>query len=39
MKKYKIRQNSIAELAVPILALLAVIILTGLGNHFIDGLY
>ena len=38
MKKYRIRKGSIAELALPIIVMLAVIIITGLGNHFIDGM-
>lgn len=38
MNKYRIRKGSIAELALPIIVMLAVIIITGLGNHFIDGM-
>ena len=38
MKKYRIRKGSIAELTLPIMVMLAVIVVTGLGNHFIDGL-
>lgn len=38
MKKYRIRKGSIAEMALPIMVMLAVIVITGLGNHFIDGL-
>jgi hypothetical protein len=38
MKKYRIRKGSIAELALPIMVMMAVIVVTGLGNHFIDGM-
>lgn len=38
MKKYRIRKGSIAEMALPIMVMLAVIVVTGLGNHFIDGM-
>ena len=38
MKKYRIKKGSIAEIALPIMVMLAVIVVTGLGNHFIDGL-
>lgn len=39
MKKYRIRKGSIAELALPIMVMLAMIVITGLGNYYIDGLY
>jgi len=38
MKKYRIREGSLADSLLPIMVLAMVIILTGLGNHFIDGL-
>lgn len=38
MKRYRIREGSIMETLLPMLALLAMVLVTGLGNHFIDGL-
>jgi len=35
---YRIRQGSFLDITLPIITMLAVIILTGLGNHFIDGM-
>ena len=35
---YRIRKGSFLDIALPIIAMMAVIILTGLGNHFIDGM-
>ena len=43
MKKYRVREGSILDeliKAVPgILVLTFVIVMAGLGNHFIDGIY
>ena len=38
MKKYRIRKGSIMESLLPALVLLMVVLVTGLGNHFIDGI-
>ena len=39
MKKYRIRKGSIADMALPVMVMLAVIVIAGLGNHYIDGIY
>ena len=39
MKHYRIRRNSPLWYALPWLAFTALIVLTGLGNHYIDGIY
>lgn len=42
MKRYRARQGSIADVFLktvfPMMAMIGMIILTGLGNHFIDGM-
>ena len=35
---YRIRKGSFLDITLPIFVMMAVIILTGLGNHFIDGM-
>lgn len=35
---YRIRKGSFLDIALPIIAMMAVIVITGLGNHFIDGM-
>jgi hypothetical protein len=39
MKKYRIREGSPAETLLGILVLTMLIVISGLGNHFIDGIY
>lgn len=39
MKHYRIRHGSPLHIALMILLALALIILPGLGNHYIDGMY
>ena len=39
MKRYRIRKNSPLWYAMPWFAFLMLIVLTGLGNHYIDGIY
>ena len=38
MKSYRIRKGSFLATFLPLLGLMAMMILTGLGNHFIDGI-
>lgn len=38
MKRYRIRSGSLMETLLPMLVMALVIVLTGLGNHFIDGI-
>lgn len=38
MTKYRIRKGSPLDKALPFMVMLALIIVAGLGNHFIDGL-
>ena len=39
MTKYRIRPGSPLHIAIMVMLALALIILPGLGNHFIDGIY
>lgn len=39
MKKYRIRKGSLLDNALPFLVVLAVVIMAGIGNHFVDGIY
>lgn len=38
MKKYRIRKGSLLDKALPVLVLAALVIIAGLGNHFIDSI-
>ena len=38
MKRYRIRKGSLLDNLLPVLVLAAIVIMTGLGNHFIDGI-
>ncbi len=38
MKKYRIRKGSPLDKALPFVIILGLIIIAGLGNHYIDGL-
>ena len=38
MKRYRIRKGSPMETILPMLALIAVFLVMGLGGHFIDGI-
>lgn len=38
-KKYRIREGSFLWYAVPIMTIMMLIVITGLGNHYIDGIY
>ena len=38
MRKYRIRKGSFLDNALPILVVLVVVIMAGVGNHFIDGI-
>ena len=38
MKKYRVREGSLLAAIPPLAVLTTLILLSGLGNHFIDGL-
>jgi len=39
MKRYRIRKGSFLDNALPFVILLTLVIMAGLGNHYIDGIY
>ena len=39
MKKYRVRKGSILEAMIAFSGLLALVVMTGICNHFVDGIF